>query len=196
VRQANSALISLIEDFAQIISVDANFLIPPDRSREVRGAQAITFHAFRKFWLDPLFVTFPYLAIHEAVYEELVNSSSRTYVKEKIENGQMILLSDQDLDERESAYRAMIESQIAAHTAYDPEIDNKDDRGEVKSLAYIATKQLLYFCSRDSRALRLLSDPFKNTIGLFSVSAVHAYELYLLHVRHANGGSKGTQSDV
>lgn len=183
VRQANSALISLIEDFAQVIPVDANFLIPPDRSREVRGAQAITFHAFRRFWLDPLFVTFPYLAIHEAVYEELVTSSSRTYVKEKIENGQMILLSDRDLNERESAYRAMIESRIAVHTAYDPEIDNKDDRGEVKSLAYIATKQLLYFCSRDSRALRLLSEPFKNSIGLFSVSAVQAYELiYYMYV--------------
>jgi hypothetical protein len=81
--------------------------------------------------MNILFVTFPYLAIHEAVYEELVTSSSRTYVKEKIDNGQMILLSDHDSNERESAYRAMIESQIAAHTAYDPEIDNKDDRGEV-----------------------------------------------------------------
>ncbi|SDJ82669.1 hypothetical protein [Paenibacillus naphthalenovorans] len=177
VRQANSALISLIEDFAQIIPVDANFLIPPDRTKEVRGAQAITFQAFRKFWLEPLFVTFPYLAIHEAVYDELVTSSTRTYVKDRIDNGQMILLSDEDLDERESAYRAMIELQIAQHTAYDPEIDNKDDRGEVKSLAHIATKQLLYFCSRDSRALRLLSEPFKNTIGLDSVSAIQAYEL-------------------
>lgn len=45
---------------------------------------------------------------------------------------------------------------------------------------------------RDQRSY----DSFKNTIGIFSVSAVQAYEFILLHSHHANGGSEGAQGDV
>lgn len=61
----NPALISIIENPKQIITLDANFLIPPDRSRISKNE--IEFNKFKKIWLDPIFCAFQNLAIHEAV---------------------------------------------------------------------------------------------------------------------------------
>lgn len=77
----NPAFISIIEDPEQIITLDANFLIPPFRSRFTK--KGIAFDRFREIWLDPIFNAFPNLAIHEAVYEELVGISPRNYIDAK-----------------------------------------------------------------------------------------------------------------
>ena len=62
----NPALISIIEDPGQIITLDANFLIAPDR-RPIT-TNGIGFEPFKSIWLDPIFSAFPNLAIHESVY--------------------------------------------------------------------------------------------------------------------------------
>ena len=77
----NPSLISIIEDPKQIITLDANFLIAPDRSPITRNG--IRFEQFKEIWLDPIFSVFPNLAIHEAVYDELVGISAQNYVGKK-----------------------------------------------------------------------------------------------------------------
>lgn len=65
----NPALKCIINKPNQIITLDANLLIPPNRSRYNR-VPIFPFRKFKKSWLDPLFKSFPNLAIHEAVYKE------------------------------------------------------------------------------------------------------------------------------
>lgn len=71
-KEANPSLISIFNSPNQIITLDANFLIPPDRSRITR--RGFDFPLFKKVWLDPIFTAFPMLAIHEAVREALLNA--------------------------------------------------------------------------------------------------------------------------
>jgi len=44
----NEALLELIKDFSQILPLDANLLIPPDRSKENHQIQAIDFDVYKK----------------------------------------------------------------------------------------------------------------------------------------------------
>lgn len=82
-RNKNKALESLFADPAQIVFLDANFFIPPDRSelmdRSRIKVKAISFPKFCEIWLDPIFEEFPNLAIHESVYNELVASAVKEY---------------------------------------------------------------------------------------------------------------------
>ena len=78
----NPALVSLFSDPNQVITLDANFLIPPDRQR--LSGRVIPFSLFQAFWLDPIFDTFPNLAIHEAVRDELVSLDINTFNKSRV----------------------------------------------------------------------------------------------------------------
>lgn len=78
----NQALEALFNDPNQIITLDANFLIPP--YRQLRGVKNIPFSLFHNIWLCPIFETFPNLAIHEAVLDELVSPEIKTFIHSKI----------------------------------------------------------------------------------------------------------------
>ena len=52
VEKKNPALESLFTDPEQTIFLDANFFIPPDRSR--MGTKPIPFLKFCEIWLDPI----------------------------------------------------------------------------------------------------------------------------------------------
>lgn len=175
----NPAVISIIKNCNQILPVDANFFIPFDRSSISKQFQPIPFEFFKKYWLKPLFLTFPYLAIHEAVYEEItVSEKSKIYIDKQFRTYQQpYILSDKNLEEHEEITRYTIEARIAKYTNYEPEKDNKDDRGEVKSLAHIATKGYLYFCSHDSNALKLIEKAEEWETNLEEVNAVRTYEI-------------------
>lgn len=178
----NPALVSIINDPAQIITLDANFLIPPDRSPITK--KGIGFERFRDIWLDPIFSAFPNLAIHEAVYAELVGISCQQYVDAKKNRvpPQIIIHRDSFLTEVEGILRDSIETKIASLTKYEPHIDNKDDRGEVKSLSYIAVKGLLYFAANDYNAIQLIEKSEEWSTGLDNVQAIKMYELiYFLY---------------
>lgn len=115
----NPALISIIKDPGQIITLDANFLIPPDRSQYTR--RGIEFDKYKEIWLDPIFSAFPKLAIHEAVYDELVDISPQNYVKAKRESNPpgIVIHQDASLSEVERILRDTIESKIASRTNYE-----------------------------------------------------------------------------
>jgi len=76
-RESNPALESIFQDPNQIISLDASFLIPPDR--ESITNQRISFSTFRDIWLDPVFGSFPKLAVHEAVLAELSSPAVQSF---------------------------------------------------------------------------------------------------------------------
>ncbi|WP_026395792.1 hypothetical protein [Acetobacterium malicum] len=181
-RESNASLISIFENPNQIITLDANFLIPPDRSRIIK--RGFDFPLFKKVWLDPIFTTFSMVAIHEAVYDELVTENLCNYVEAlKSEDPPKIIIhTDSSLTDVERTLRDSIENKIYPHTNYDPNLDNKDDRGEVKSLSYIAVKGLLYFAAHDNNALQLIEKADQWSTGLDNVKAIHMYELiYFLY---------------
>lgn len=175
----NEALVSLFENPKQPLVVDANFFIPPDRSKESKEIKAITFKSFKSIWLDNLINTFKPIIIHEAVYDEFQTKNIRDLVDENSNKIPpfIIIVKDSDLSENEEVTRKTIEAKISRHTQYEPEIDNKDDRGEVKSLSYISTKNLLYFCSQDANSIRLIEEAEKLETNLESVSALRMYEI-------------------
>ena len=178
----NPALINIISDPLQIITLDANFLIPPSRKQLIN--RDINFEYFSKIWLDPIFKAFPNLAIHEAVYDELVEASSKKYITSKINDKPptIIIHKDSSLNETEKMLRDTIEEKIAIHTKYEPALDNKDDRGEVKALSFIAVKGLLYFAANDYNAIQLIEKSEVWSTGLDNVQAIKMYELiFYLH---------------
>lgn len=174
---SNPGLESIFNHPNQIITLDANFLIPPDRSKHAK--YSFDFPKFKEVWLDPIFKAFPNLAIHEAVYDELVLPSVQSYIDEMF-NGtppRVIVHQDEALSEEEKVLRDSIEERIYPLTKYEPLLDNKEDRGEVKSLAYIAVKELLYFAAHDSNAIQLVEKAEEWTTGLDNVQAIKMYEL-------------------
>lgn len=188
-KEKNLALLSLIDNNNQLITVDANFFIPPDRSRESSMIRPFGFEKYRDSWIIPLINTFPYIAIHEAVYDEILGAS-RPLVDLYINSStpRLILLKDLCLNDQERILRDTMERKIAVNTSYNPSINNKDDRGEVKSLAYISTKGLLYFCSHDAGALTLIEKADELDTGLQGVGAVKRYEIlyYILKTTEYN----------
>lgn len=181
-KESNASLISIFENPNQIITLDANFLIPPDRSKITK--RGFDFPLFKQVWLDPIFTAFSMVAIHEAVYDELVTENLCNYVEAlKSEDPPKIIIhTDSSLTDVERTLRDSIENKIYPHTNYDPNLDNKDDRGEVKSLSYIAVKGLLYFAAHDNNALQLIEKADQWSTGLDNVKAIHMYELiYFLY---------------
>ena len=173
----NPALESIFKHPEQIITLDANFLIPPDRSRYAR--RSFDLPLFQRVWLEPVFKAFSNLAIHEAVYDELVMPSLKAYIDTMINDTPPLLSIHRDsaLTAGERLLRDTIEQKIYPLTKYDPLLDNKDDRGEVKSLSYIAVKGLLYFAAHDSNALQLIEQAENWSTGLDNVQAIKMYEL-------------------
>ena len=151
----NPTLESVFKNPGQVITLDANFLIPPDRSRYAK--KSFDFLVFQRIWLEPIFEAFPNLAIHEAVYDELVLPSVRTYIDTNISNSppRLTIHKDSSLTAEEYMLRNSIEEKIYPLTKYDPLLDNKDDRGEVKSLAYIAVKGLIYFATHEQSIIHM-----------------------------------------
>jgi len=186
----NPALISIIENPEQIITLDANFLIAPDRRPLTK--RDIGFKQFKELWLDPIFSVFPNLAIHEAVYEELVGFSPQYYVDSKRDSipPEIIIHSDSSLKEAVRVLRDAIETKISSHTRYEPLLDNKDDRGEVKSLSYIAVKGLLYFAANDNNAIQLIEKASDWSTGLDNVQAIKMYELIFFLYKKGLSGNK------
>lgn len=174
----NPALKCIINEPNQIITLDANLLIPPNRSRYNR-IPIFPFRKFKKSWLDPLFKSFPNLAIHEAVYKEIISPNVKDYIDSKIDHNpsKLIIHKDSLLNESEQVLRNSIESKIYPYTKYNPINDNKDDRGEVKSLAYIAVKELLYFAANDSNAIQLIENSEEWGTSLDNIQVIKMYEL-------------------
>lgn len=180
VSEINTAFLSLIQNPNQIVFLDANVFIPPDK-RNLGATDRVHFPVYKNLLLTPLFQAFPRLSIHEAVNKEIIVESTevRAFVDEKISDStyRMIVYKDADLDENSLFIRNTLEEKIYPHTKYNPDLDNANDRGEVKTLAYIGATNLLYFASNDQNALRLVEAAEQLETGLDSVSTLHIYEI-------------------
>ncbi len=180
----NPALESLFDEPTQMITMDANFLIPP--YRQMHPIKSISFSQFQTIWLDPIFEILPRLAIHEAVYNELISQDIKTFIQNKInaKPARIIIHKDSELDPIEQMLRNTIEAKIYPYTRYDPQINNRDDRGEVKTLAYIAVKGLIYFAAHDYNAIQLVENSKSWSTGLDTVQAIKVYEIiFFLYVK-------------
>lgn len=180
VSSINTAFESLIKDPVQIVLLDANIFIPPDK-RNLGAKDRVLFQVYEKIWLSPLFLSFPNLSIHEAVDQEILKESLdvRAFIDGKIANVdyKMQVFKDTDLDANAQTVRNTFEEKIYPNTKYNPDLDNADDRGEVKTLAHIGAKGYLYFASNDQNALRLVDEADHLETGLDTVGAIHIYEL-------------------
>lgn len=143
-----------------------------------------TFFALSYFGLYLDYQLLPNLAIHEAVLAELVDERPHQFAQALIESGippQLKLLRDSDLNPIEQAMRQTMELQIAPFTNFDPSRNNKDDRGEVKTLAHMAVKGYTFFVTNDANALRLIERADQLGTSLDALKTLHFYEdIYLL----------------
>ncbi|MBB6714402.1 hypothetical protein [Clostridium gasigenes] len=172
--EKNIGLVKILNnDFGEFL-IDANIFIPPDRSGENTNIKPVTFKYYKENWLIPFIEVFKPVGIHEAVYEEFKTNTVRSFINEQLNNPipGVCIYEDSKLTYEESIIRVTIEEAIAKNTNYKPTFNNRDDKGEVKSLAYIATKSLLYFCSHDANAIRLIKHAEKLDTCLESVSTI------------------------
>jgi len=179
----NEGFCSILKNPYQIVAVDANFFLPPDRTR--LGARSeYSFDEFRRVWIEPLHILLPNLAVHEAVRAEIVDACASEFVSRRIapeEGLEIQLLCDSDLSPEEAAVRNTKERLIAGFTKYEPARDNKDDRGEVKTLAYMGAVGYTYFASNDANALRLVEDAERLGTSLDDLKTIRFFEgIYFL----------------
>lgn len=172
----------MLEDETQTIFLDANFLIPPDRSK--MGARPISFQKYSEIWLDSIFDAFPNLAVHESVYDELVEESAKSYADAKSSESptKLRVYMDHELSEIEKSLMQTYIHKMAAYSKYIPEHDNSKDRGEVKSLSYMAVKGFFYFAANDNLPMLLIRKAEELRTGLDDMGLLEMYDvLYYLY---------------
>ncbi|HBN55672.1 MAG TPA: hypothetical protein DD414_02765 [Lachnospiraceae bacterium] len=182
-KDINPAFQSVIQNPEQTVFLDANFFIPPDRSN-FKNVKPYTFDRFKVIWLIPLLNEFSGLAIHESVYDELVADKIKAYADELLNSSpqKLKIHYDSELSNNEVALMNHYITMISIHSQYDPHRDNAKDRGEVRSLSYMAVKQFLYFAANDALPVRLVKDAGRLNTGLDDMGIVQMYELiYFLH---------------
>jgi len=179
----NSSFLSLIEKQDQIVFLDANFFIPPDRS-SFNGIKPYRFDRYKEIWLEPLLAEFNGVSIHESVFDELVSIDIKTFADENANSNpkRLRVFHNSELSTNEKALMLTYIDKLAVHSQYDPDKDNAKDRGEVLSLSYMAAKNYLYFAANDDLPIRLIKDADKLNTGLDDMGVIQMYELiYFLH---------------
>ncbi len=173
----NKALELIFTNPDTIIFLDANFFIAPDRS--VLGTKPISFGKYKSAWLEPLFNEFSNLAIHESVYDELISTSIRNFITDKQNEvpKRLEIYTDSMLNEVEKSLMQTYISKIARHSQYLPDRDNAKDRGEVRSLSYMAVKNFLYFAANDGLPIRLINNARELQTGLDDMSVLQMFEM-------------------
>ena len=177
-QEQNKALLELVSNPNQILFLDANFFIPPDRTA-LGAKRRVEFAQFKEIWLEPLFAELNGLAIHESVYDELVSVPIKEYADIKIQATptKLQLFCDNMLsDTEEMIYQTHIVN-LSQNSKYLPDKDNKEDRGEIKSLSYMAVKGFLYFASNDNLPGQLIENACDFQTGLEDMSLLHFYDL-------------------
>lgn len=177
-KEVNPAFQSIVENQDQTVFLDANFFIPPDRSN-FPGIKPFAFENYKDYWLIPLLSEFSGIAIHESVYDELVEEKVKAYADEQSNSdpSKLKIYRDLELNNNEVALMNYYISKIAVHSKYDPVRDNKKDRGEVRSLSFMAVKQFLFFAANDSLPIRLIREAEKLNTDLVDLGIVQMYEL-------------------
>lgn len=117
--------------------------------------------------------------VHETVYEEIVAESVKTYVDNLTaeDSTRLKVHYDNALNENEKALLKLFVSKLSMHSGYDPVADNAKDRGEIRSLSYMAVKQYLYFAANDALPIRLIKNAEELQTSLDGMGVVQPYEL-------------------
>lgn len=177
-KECNLAFQSIMQNSNQKIFLDANFFIPPDRSKTTK-VRPYSFEDFKQNWLIPLLSEFTELSMYEAVYDELVEEHVKVYADEqsKAIPSRLKVHYDSELNSEEKAMMNYYISKIAVHSLYDPYKDNAKDRGEVKSLSYMAVKKYPFFAANDALPIRLIKESDRLNTGLDDMQIIQMYEL-------------------
>lgn len=177
-KEINPAFQSIIQNPDQIVFLDANFFIPPDRSR-FEKIKPYSFDRFKEIWLIPLLSEFSGLSIHESVYDELVAEKVREYANEQLKAvpQKLRIYYDSELNSKEIALLNYYVAKISVYSQYDITRDNAKDRGEVRSLSFMAVKKFLYFAANDALPVRLINEADKLDTGLDDMGIIQMYEL-------------------
>lgn len=189
--ERNPALAGLFKNPDQTIFLDANFLIPPDRT--AIGARPIAFEKYCAIWLDPIFDSFSNLAIHESVHSELVADNIKTFTDKKCQElpPKLIVHSDCHLNTAEAALMQTYINRIAPFSKYIPQQGNSDDKGEVLSLAYMAVKGFLYFASHDTLPVHLIRKADELETGLKDMKLLEMFDVIFYLYRTGKYDNKG-----
>lgn len=175
-QKQNPALLKLISDPSTVVFLDANIIIPPDRSK-IKGVKPFAFEKYREFWLDPLFDSFSSLSVHESVRDELVEAVTDFFAKEKETEHRLQIHSNSSLSSEEEGCFNFYVQKLAQFSEYSPERDNSKDRGEILSLSYMATKNYLYFAANDDLPRRLIENAEELDTGLEDMEFLHSYDV-------------------
>jgi len=68
-------------------------------------------------------------------------------------------------------------TKLSVYSEYDPVADNAKDRGEIRSLSYMAVKNYLYFAANDALPIRLINNAEELQTSLDEMGIVQPYEL-------------------
>ena len=94
----------------------------------------------------------------------------------------MRVYKDADLNEAEQALMQAYISKLAEYSQYIPERDNEKDRGEVRSLSFMAVKRFLYFAANDTLPMNLIRKAYELHTGLDDMELLEMYDvIYYLY---------------
>ena len=125
VDKVNEAFLSLVQNPNQLITLDANFFLLPNRYKDPKlNIPDMPMVFWITNWLDPLFACFQNLAIHEAVNDEIFSVQARDYVNAKLTSipPTLFLHIDSQLSSEEWIIRNTKEALIAQNTKYIPDL--------------------------------------------------------------------------
>lgn len=78
VKTSNPNFSALLGNPTLPLLLDANILIPPDRSSLSSRFRPVSYAEYLAHWLEPLALHFPGLCVHEAVRDEICKKEEKT----------------------------------------------------------------------------------------------------------------------
>lgn len=185
----NSHFCSLLKNSQLPVLLDANILIPPDRTSISARCKPVSYSKYLTNLIEPLTHRFKNLCIHEAVRDEICMEAEKAALDALINKGSIKLVVDSSLSKSERILRNTIEKKIlqTGLFEYNPHIRSSKDKGEVKTLSYAVAKRIPLFSSQDQMSLRVILKAEKLNTGIDSVGIIYFYEfLYALRKEIAN----------
>lgn len=146
--------------------------------------------------MDPLFDCFSKLSIHESVKDELVEETVKGYAMQQIVSNpnKLSVYENSTLSVSEKIVYDTYVNKLAVHSKYMPNQNNADDKGEILSLAYMATKNFMYFAANDNLAIRLVKNADQLNTGLGHMSVIQTYEILYYFYRMKIGETKSLRA--
>lgn len=92
-----------------------------------------------------------------------------------------------------SVYQNYI-AKLQIHSQYDPVINNAKDKGEVLSLAYMATKGFIYLGANDNLPIRLVEKAEELNTGLDHQAVIQTYEIIYFLLKTGKYDKKGLKA--